>query len=221
MVCRIEDGRDGLSDQQYLLRRSSMHPVARRLTVIVAVLVVVVGTAAGAFAAARQFGYHKVREGLPTGIGHFSLTSTDIHAGQPIPQRFRGCTGPGVSPELTWSGAPAATRSFAVTVFDADAPTGSGFWHWIAWDLPAGTTSLPTGAQLPSGAVNGTNDGGGTGYTGPCPPVGDVTHHYRFTVVALDVPTLQLPADTHAAAVSFTIGQHAIAAAALTATARR
>ncbi len=198
-----------------------MRRVARRLTVLVAVLVVVLGTAAGAFAAVKQFGYHKVREGLPAGVARFSLTSTDIRAGRPIPQRFWGCADAGVSPELTWSGAPAAARSFAVTVFDPDAPTGSGFWHWVAWDIPAGTTSLSTGAALPSGAVNGTNDGGGTGYTGPCPPVGDITHHYKFTVVALDVPTLQLLAGTHAAVVGFVIGQHAIAAATLTATARQ
>ena len=87
--------------------------------------------------------------------------------------------------------------------------------------MPAGTTSLPTGAVLPAGAVNGTNDGGGLGYTGPCPPVGDVTHHYRFTVVALDTASLQLTADTHAAVVGFVVGQHALASAALTATARQ
>ena len=189
-----------------------MHRVTRRIALVTAVLLVVVGTAVGASAAtALHFGYHKVRNGLPTGIGRFALTSTDIRAGQPIPQRFWGCDDPGVSPELSWSGAPAATQGFAVTIFDSDAPTGSGFWHWVAWDIPAGTTSLPTGAVLPSSAVNGTNDGGGIGYTGPCPPVGDVTHHYTVTVVALDASSLQLPADTHAAVVGFVIGQHAIA----------
>jgi Raf kinase inhibitor-like YbhB/YbcL family protein len=198
-----------------------VHRITRRIAVVAAVLAVVVGTAVAASAAARHFGYHKVREGLPTGIGHFSLTSTDIRADRPIPHQFWGCTGSGVSPELAWSGAPRAARSYAITVFDPDAPTGSGFWHWIAWDIPAGTTSLPTGAVLPPGAVNGTNDGGGIGYTGPCPPVGDITHHYKFTVVALDVPSLQLPADTHAAVVGFVIGEHAIASASLTATARQ
>jgi Raf kinase inhibitor-like YbhB/YbcL family protein len=198
-----------------------MHRIARRLTIIAAVLAVVVGTATGAVAATRHFGYHPVREGLPAGIGHFSVTSTDIQAGRPIPAKFWGCTDPGVSPQLSWSAGPAATRSYAVTVFDADAPTGSGFWHWVAWDIPAGTTSLPTGAVLPAGAVNGTNDGGGLGYTGPCPPVGDVTHHYRFTVVAVDVASLGLTADTHAAVVGFVLGQHALAAGALTATARQ
>jgi Raf kinase inhibitor-like YbhB/YbcL family protein len=189
-----------------------------RLAVVAAALLVMAGTA---FAATRHFGYHKVREGLPSGIAHFSLTSTDIRAGRPIPQRFWGCSDPGVSPQLAWSGAPAGTRSYAVMVFDPDAPTGSGFWHWIAWDIPAGVTSLPTGAALPPGAVNGVNDGGGVGYTGPCPPEGDITHHYRFTVVALDVASLQRPADTHAAVIGFLIGQHAIGSASLTATARQ
>jgi len=198
-----------------------MYRISRRVAVVAAVLVMVVGTGAAAFAAGLHFGYQKIREGLPNGIGRFSLTSTDVRNGRPIPQRFWGCTDPGVSPELAWSGAPAATRSYAITVFDPDAPTGSGFWHWVAWDIPTGTTSLPTAAVLPSGAVSGTNDGGGLGYTGPCPPVGDITHHYRFTVVALDVASLQLPADTHAAVVGFVMGQDAIASASFTATARQ
>jgi Raf kinase inhibitor-like YbhB/YbcL family protein len=198
-----------------------MRRLTSRVAVVTAALFLVAGTAVAVSAATRHFGYQKVREGLPSGIRHFSVTSTDIRAGRPIPQRFWGCSDPGVSPELTWSGAPQATRSYAVTLFDPDAPTGSGFWHWVAWDIPAAITSLPTGATLPAAAVNGTNDGGGLGYTGPCPPVGDVTHHYRFTVVALDVPSLQLPAGTPPAVVGFTLGQHAIAAASLTATARQ
>ena len=197
-----------------------MRRITPRLAVVAAALLVFAG-AGVAVAATRHFGYHKVREGLPARIEHFSLASTDIRAGRPIPQRFWGCTDAGVSPQLTWSGAPEGTRSYAVILFDPDAPTGSGFWHWIAWDIPAGTTSLATGATLPSGAVNGTNDGGGLGYTGPCPPEGDITHHYKFTVVALYVPSLQRPATTHAAVIGFFIGQHAIASASLTATAQQ
>jgi Raf kinase inhibitor-like YbhB/YbcL family protein len=198
-----------------------MRRITGRLAVVATALLVVAGTAFAVSAATSHFGHHKIRDGLPSGIRHFSLTSTDIRQGRPIPQQFWGCSDPGVSPELAWSGAPEGTRSYAVMVFDPDAPTGSGFWHWIAWDIPAGTTSLPTGATLPSGAVNGINDGGGVGYTGPCPPAGDITHHYQFTVVALDVPSLQQPADTHAAAVGFVIGGHAIGSASLTATARQ
>lgn len=198
-----------------------MRHIPRTVVAALAVAALTGTAVAGAAATRHHFGYHKVREGLPHGLPHFSLTSTDVRAGKPIPQQFLGCTGTGVSPELAWSGAPAATRSYAVTIFDVDAPTGSGFWHWVAWDIPAGTTSLPTGAVLPAGAVNGTNDGGGPGYTGPCPPVGDVNHHYHFTVVALDAPSLQLPPSTHGAVLGFTVGQHAIASATFTATARR
>src|SRR3954451_14833126 len=98
-----------------------MKRVRRRLAVVLSVVLLVVGTAAGASAAAfLHFGYHKVRSGLPTGIGHFRLTSTDLRAGQPVPERFRGCTAPGVSPQLSGSAAPAGTRSYAVTLFDPD-----------------------------------------------------------------------------------------------------
>ncbi len=193
----------------------------RRFLAVTIAVVAIVGTTAAATAATLHFGYHKIRDGLPSGIAQFSLASTDIAQGRPIPMQFWGCTDTGISPELSWSGAPAATQSYAVTLFDPDAPTGSGFWHWQAWDIPAGTTSLPTGATLPAGAVNGRNDGGGFGYTGPGPPPGDLTHHYRFTVVALDVPSLELPADTPDAVVGFVIGEHAIGSASLTATARQ
>jgi Raf kinase inhibitor-like YbhB/YbcL family protein len=199
-----------------------MHRITRRFAVVAVVLAVVVGTGVAAFAhGGLKFGFKNVREGVPNGIGRFSLTSTDIRQGQPIPHQFWGCTDPGVSPELSWSGAPATTASYALTVYDPDAPTGSGFWHWIAWDIPTGTTSLPTGAMLPAGGVNGPNDGGGFGYTGPCPPVGDIKHHYKFSILALDIPSLMLPAATPAALVGFTMRLHIIAAASLTATARQ
>jgi Raf kinase inhibitor-like YbhB/YbcL family protein len=199
-----------------------MHRIPRRITIVVVALAVVVGTGVAAFAhGGLTFGFKNVREGVPNGVGRFSLTSTDIRQGQPIPHRFWGCDGPGVSPELSWSGAPARTRSYALTVYDPDAPTGSGFWHWIAWDIPTGTRSLPTGAMLPAGAVNGPNDGGGFGYTGPCPPAGDITHHYKFTILALDTASLGLPADTRAALVGFTMRVNIIATASLTATARQ
>src|SRR3954467_10620396 len=186
-----------------------MSKLTRRVAIFAALaLVASAAGAAAAVAGSDHFAYHKVRAGLPAGLPKLSVTSTDLTAHRPIPQQFWGCTSAGISPELSWSGAPAATRSYAVLMFDPDAPTGSGFWHWVAWDIPAGTTSLPTGATLPSGAVNGTNDGGGLGHNGPGPPEGDITHHYRFTVVALDVPSLQRPATPHAAVIGFFIGQH-------------
>ncbi|MFD0524127.1 YbhB/YbcL family Raf kinase inhibitor-like protein [Paractinoplanes durhamensis] len=168
-----------------------------------------------------HFGFKKVRTGLPTGLAHFKLTSTDVRAGKPIPARQWGCDDAGLSPQLSWSGAPAGTKSFAVTLFDPDAPTGSGFWHWVAWDIPAGTTSLPTGAVLPAGSVSGPNDGGGVGYTGPCPPTGDITHHYVFTVVALSLPTLDLAPGTSPAVVGYVTGHNALASASFTATAQQ
>ena len=174
-----------------------------------------------ALAAGHHFGYQKVRAGLPAGLPKLSVTSTDLTAHRPIPQQFWGCTSPGVSPELSWRGAPAGTNSYAVLMFDPDAPTGSGFWHWVAWDIPAGTTSLPTGATLPAGSISGENDAGTIGYTGPCPPPGDGTHHYQITVIALSVPTLGLDATTHAAVVAFTTGQNALAAGQLVATAEQ
>lgn len=193
----------------------------RRFLAVAVAGVAIAGTAIAASAATSHFGYHKVRDGLPSGARHFSLTSADLKQGRPIPMQFWGCTGTGVSPQLSWSGAPAGTQSYAITLFDPDAPTGSGFWHWQAWDVPAATTSLPEGATLPPGAVSGRNDGGGFGYTGPCPPVGDITHHYHFTVIALNVPSLGLPPDTSDAAAGFTIGAHAIGSATLIATARQ
>jgi Raf kinase inhibitor-like YbhB/YbcL family protein len=149
------------------------------------------------------------------------VTSTDLRAHRPIPAQFWGCTSAGVSPQLSWSGAPDSTQSYAVSMYDPDAPTGSGFWHWVAWDIPADTTSLPTGAVLPAGSVDGENDAGTLGYTGPCPPEGDGVHHYQITVVALDVPTLGLDPTTHAAVVGFVAGHSAVAAGQLVATAEQ
>jgi Raf kinase inhibitor-like YbhB/YbcL family protein len=197
---------------------------SRRVLITAAVAVVVLfatAVTALAISGTRHFGYHKVREGLPKHLAHLSVTSTDLRAHKPIPQKFWGCTSAGVSPQLSWEGAPAATKSYVVTMFDPDAPTGSGFWHWVAWDIPASTHSLPTGATLPSGAVNGENDGGTLGYTGPCPPVGDRTHHYHITVVALDVSSIGVPATTRSAVVGFITGAHALAAGQLVATAKQ
>jgi Raf kinase inhibitor-like YbhB/YbcL family protein len=156
---------------------------------------------------------------------NLSLTSSEVSEGGTIgnEQVFKGfgCAGGNVSPALSWSGAPTGTKSFAVSMYDPDAPTGSGFWHWVAWDIPAGTTSLPTGAELPAGSVNGENDAGTIGYTGPCPPPGDGTHHYQITVIALSVATLGLDATTHPAVVGFVAGHNALAAGQLVATAEQ
>src|SRR3954465_14424129 len=111
-----------------------------------------------------------------------------------------GAGGQNVSPQLSWSGAPAGTKSFALTLYDPDAPTGSGWWHWVVYDIPATATELPQGAgsgkaPLPAGTVQGKTDFGAAGYGGAGPPPGDKPHRYVFTVYALKVDKLDLPAD--------------------------
>ncbi|MEJ2376204.1 MAG: YbhB/YbcL family Raf kinase inhibitor-like protein [Pseudolabrys sp.] len=128
------------------------------------------------------------------------LTSPQIKNGGKIAkeQVFNhfGCTGRNISPALNWSGEPSGTKSFAVTMYDPDAPTGSGWWHWVVFNIPAGTTLLPKDAGnlkkklMPKGAVQGRNDFGFAGYGGPCPPKGDKPHHYHITVFAVDVAKL-------------------------------
>lgn len=129
-----------------------------------------------------------------------------------------GCTGDNVAPAVHWSDAPEGTRSYALTVFDPDAPTGTGWWHWIVVDIPASITSLPTGGELPPGARAMRNDYGKVGWGGPCPPADDKPHHYEFTLFALDVPTLNLPAGATAAMARFMIHKHAIGKAQVTLT---
>lgn len=128
-----------------------------------------------------------------------------------------GCTGGNVMPELQWSGAPEGTRSFAVTFYDQDAPTGSGFWHWVAYDIPATVTSLPggkDGGTLPAGAIEGNTDLGKPGYFGPCPPVGR-THNLVFTVHALKVDKLPVDKGASPALVGFFLTQNRIGEAKL------
>jgi Raf kinase inhibitor-like YbhB/YbcL family protein len=158
-------------------------------------------------------------------VPSFTVTSDDMADGQKLSEaqvyNGFGVSGGNSSPHLRWEGAPAETQSYVVTCYDPDAPTGSGFWHWVTWDIPATTTSLPTGAVLPPGSVSGENDSGTLGYTGPCPPAGDKVHDYEITVVALSVPTLGLDPTTHPAVVGFSIGQNALAAETLVATAQQ
>lgn len=158
--------------------------------------------------------------------GDFRLTSRDIADGQPMAQRFAfqgfGCTGENRSPALAWSGAPAATKGYALTVYDPDAPTGSGWWHWVLLNIPATTTALPSavGSETPpvAGALQLKTDYGVPGYGGPCPPVGDKPHHYIFTVFALDTGELELPENATPALAGFMLRGHTLAKASLTAT---
>ena len=137
-----------------------------------------------------------------------------------------GCAGGNQSPHLAWSGAPAGTKSFAVTCFDPDAPTGSGFWHWLVVNIPPNITELaldagnPRSPKLPQGALQTRTDFGAPGYGGPCPPQGDKPHHYIFTVYAVDEDKLQFAKDhsVSAAVVGFELHFHSKAKASLTAT---
>src|SRR5437762_14224042 len=125
----------------------------------------------------------------------FTLTSPTVKPNSMLTeaQVFNGfgCSGKNVSPALKWSGAPKDTKSFAVTVYDPDAPTGSGWWHWTVYNIPPTAMALPAGASaargLPAGTVEGVTDFGKPGYGGACPPKGDKPHRYFFTVYALNV----------------------------------
>src|SRR5574340_123730 len=129
-----------------------------------------------------------------SGAFAFELSSTEVPANGAVGLKHVfngfGCNGQNVSPELTWKDVPAGTKSFAVTVFDPDAPTGSGWWHWVVYNIPANVTSLPAGAgadggkSLPEGAEMGRTDFGSKAYGGACPPPGK-PHRYVFTVHAL------------------------------------
>jgi Raf kinase inhibitor-like YbhB/YbcL family protein len=131
-----------------------------------------------------------------------------------------GCSGGNRSPALSWSGAPDGTRSFAVTMFDPDAPTGSGFWHWVVVNIPAAVTALAAGAgnpggPLPAGALQVRTDFGKPGYGGPCPPAGDHPHRYLFTVSAVGTEALAVTADSAAAVVGFQLHFNTLARATL------
>ncbi len=135
-----------------------------------------------------------------------------------------GCTGKNISPELNWKGAPEGTKSFALTVYDPDAPTGSGFWHWVIFNISPTTTSLPAGAGDPSkpGApaqsIQVRGDAGAAGYFGPCPPQGDKPHHYIFTLFALKLDKLPLDNTASGALVGFYLNANVLAKASFTAT---
>jgi Raf kinase inhibitor-like YbhB/YbcL family protein len=157
----------------------------------------------------------------------FTLSSPTIKPNSTLGQdqvfNSFGCTGKNISPALKWSGAPKDTKSFAVTVYDPDAPTGSGWWHWVTYNIPASVTELAQGAgeaggaQMPKGAMQGKTDFGSAAFGGACPPPGDKPHHYIFTVFALKTDKIDVPADASAALVGYMLNANKLGKASFTA----
>src|SRR5574340_599242 len=158
-----------------------------------------------------------------SGAFAFELSSTEVPANGAVGLKHVfngfGCNGQNVSPELTWKDVPAGTKSFAVTVFDPDAPTGSGWWHWVVFNIPPAVTRLPTNSGnpatnlAPAGSIQSITDFGTPGYGGPCPPQGDKPHRYVFSVYALKLDKLPLDATASGAMVGFYLHQNALARA--------
>jgi Raf kinase inhibitor-like YbhB/YbcL family protein len=160
--------------------------------------------------------------------GTFTLESAEVRPGATIAaaQVYKGfgCDGGNVSPSLAWKNAPAGTKSFAVTMYDPDAPTGSGWWHWIVFNIPPDVTSLsvgvgnPASGQTPKGAVQSRTDFGKPGYGGPCPPQGDKPHRYIFSVYALKVDKIDADDNASGAMVGFMLNANKLDKASFTAT---
>jgi Raf kinase inhibitor-like YbhB/YbcL family protein len=173
---------------------------------------------------------HDPYEHMPA-VPSFTVTSTDVSDGAQLPTAqvsgIFGAGGQDTSPQLSWSGFPEGTKSFAVTVFDPDAPIPSGFWHWAVHDIPATTTELPTGAGspdgagLPAGAIQLPNDAGLAHFLGAAPPEGHGPHRYFIVVHALDVETLGAQPGTSPAVQGFMMFGHVLARATIVPTYER
>lgn len=157
----------------------------------------------------------------------FRLMSPSIESNALLPEEQIydgfGCSGKNESPALQWTPGPKETRSYAITVYDPDAPTGSGWWHWVVYNIPATVHVLPAGAgdpsgnALPPGAIQGRTDFGTHAFGGACPPEGDEPHRYIFTVHALKTETIDVPADASAAMIGFMIHANSLGKASFTA----
>ncbi|HKB44494.1 MAG TPA: YbhB/YbcL family Raf kinase inhibitor-like protein [Chitinophagaceae bacterium] len=153
----------------------------------------------------------------------FTLSSKDLGGQTTKTEEFNGfgCTGKNQSPQLSWANAPEGTKSFAITMYDPDAPTGSGFWHWVVFDIPASSNELVTNAGnidlnlAPKGAIQSVTNYGANGYGGPCPPGGHGIHQYIITVYALKVDKLGLDANTNPAIVGFNLWMNTLAKASI------
>jgi Raf kinase inhibitor-like YbhB/YbcL family protein len=181
--------------------------IVSRLRLVVILLIAAVGVIAAQVKSAPH--------------SHFMLSSPDARLAVRVPEEYTanvfGCTGGNISPPLQWSGAPAGTKSFVVTLFDPDvSETGSGWWHWVVYDLPANVNRLPKGAGaerssiLPAGTQQGRTDLGNDAYHGPCPDKGQPPHHYTFTLYALSVEKLDVPAEASGAMVTSTAKENVL-----------
>jgi len=149
---------------------------------------------------------------------NFTLSSKDLKGQLSIKEVFNGfgCTGENISPELSWSNAPKGTKSFALTVYDPDAPTGSGWWHWVVFNIDTKTQGLSKGADLSkSSAIESMTDFGKPGFGGACPPQGDKDHQYIFTIHALDIEKIDLKPTASPALVGYYINAHTLSKASL------
>ena len=148
----------------------------------------------------------------------FTLKSQEVGGQATINQVFDGfgCTGKNTSPQLNWENAPKGTQSFAITMYDPDAPTGSGWWHWLAFDIPKDVHEIKSGAgttndiPMPAGSIQSPNDYGQKSYGGPCPPEGDGLHRYIITIYALKTEKLGLDENTNAAIVGYYLNSNTI-----------
>lgn len=185
----------------------------RRIARVASAVILMVGGLWGSAQAAGP-AFKVSAEGFPAG---------GTVAGAQVFNGF-GCQGENQSPLIRWENPPAGTQSFALTIYDPDAPTGSGFWHWVVFDIPDSATGLGEGAAsgvkatLPLGTIQGHTDFGAKTYGGPCPPPGAKPHRYVVTLYALKVPTLSLPADATGALVSYMARANALGKATVTAT---
>lgn len=157
------------------------------------------------------------------GQNTFTLSSKDLGGQATINQEFNGfgCTGENKSPQLSWKNAPEGTKSFAITMYDPDAPTGSGWWHWLVFDIPTSTNELVSGAGntelnlTPEGVIQSITDYGVNGYGGPCPPEGHGLHQYIITVYALKTKKLGLNESTNPAVVGYYLWNNTLAKASI------
>lgn len=155
--------------------------------------------------------------------GTFTLSSKDLGGMATVQEEFNGfgCSGKNQSPQLSWENAPEGTKSYAITMYDPDAPTGSGWWHWVVFDIPADINELVSNAGntsvnlMPKGVIQSMTDFGGKGYGGPCPPKGHGMHQYIITVYALKTDKLGLDANSNPAVVGYNLWSNTLAKASI------